>query len=291
MSEVAISVAAVTMVYNEPDFLPLWIKYYSGQVGEDRCYVIDHGSSDGSTEHLGVNVLRIPRSPMHDEKRARFISDFASSLLEWHDAVIYSDVDEFLIADPTDYASLPDFCSRSPYSITNAIGVNLLQTSDEISPLDTSLPVLRQRGWTRFIYSMCKPLVTKSRTKWVPGFHSSNHPMAYDKLFLFHLHYCDLAISLRRLAKTRNMPWGDGAQDHYQRWTDEKHEQMSRSLPLLPKADESAFDADGPIFRGYTDWALKFATENPEKRDLFYFQDKVPINEIIRVPERFRGIL
>ena len=138
----SVSVAAVTMVYNEPDFLPRWIKYYSSQVGKDRCYIIDHGSSDGSTEGLSVNVLRIPRSPMHDEKRARFISDFASSLLEWHDAVIYSDVDEFLVADPTYYELLPDFCLRSPHLTTNAIGVNVLQTSDEVFPLESNSPVL-----------------------------------------------------------------------------------------------------------------------------------------------------
>jgi hypothetical protein len=95
-------VAAVTMVYNEDVYLPIWMKHYSRQVGVENCYVVDHGSTDGSTENLGrCNVLRIPRSPYDPFKQSAFNSEFCSSLLHWYDWVVYSDVDELVMAGIT----------------------------------------------------------------------------------------------------------------------------------------------------------------------------------------------
>ena len=48
--------AAVTMVYNEPEFIPLWIKYYGEQVGKENCYIVDNGSDDGSLDSYRMSV-------------------------------------------------------------------------------------------------------------------------------------------------------------------------------------------------------------------------------------------
>src|SRR4051794_24504690 len=118
--------AVVTMVYNEPAFLPHWIRYYSKQFGADHCYIVDHGSDDGSTRDVdGTNLVRIPRSPMHDKKRANFISQFCTSLLEWYQTVIYTDVDEFLIPEPDRYNSLAEYCADNSSESVNAIGLNI----------------------------------------------------------------------------------------------------------------------------------------------------------------------
>ena len=55
--------AAVTMVYNEPEFIPLWIKYYGEQVGKENCYIVDNGSDDGSLDDYKdeVNIIRVPK--------------------------------------------------------------------------------------------------------------------------------------------------------------------------------------------------------------------------------------
>lgn len=104
--------AIVTMVYNEPVFLPLWLRHYTVQAEPRHCYVIDHGSSDGSTapEQLppGLNLVRIPRSPQDDSRRCQFMSNFCAALLVWYETVIYVDVDEILVADPALHVSLAD---------------------------------------------------------------------------------------------------------------------------------------------------------------------------------------
>ncbi len=285
--------AAVTMVYNEDMFLPLWRRYYGSQFGETCCYVIDHGSDDGSTSSLGnVNVVRIPRSPMHDKKRANFVSNFCSGLLEWYDSVVYSDVDEFLIPDPDKYSSLSDFTLKLQTGTTvTAIGLNVTHLPDSDPPLDLTKSILGQRQWARFVFSMCKPLVTTVPIRWVPGFHSSDQPTIFDRLYLFHLHHFDLPSSLKRLAKTRSMPWGDGPADHYQRWSDEKHEQVERAIAGFSRIDECSFQENDQVIAPRIAWIKDFVENNPEKRHLFYYNNGIKCEELLRIPRRFFEVI
>ena len=50
--------ALLTIVRDEPVFLPIWLRYYSRYFAEDDIHVLDHGSIDGSTEVGGF--VRIP---------------------------------------------------------------------------------------------------------------------------------------------------------------------------------------------------------------------------------------
>ncbi len=281
------------MVYNEDVFLPLWARYYGRQFGETSCYVIDHGSDDHVTAGLGkINIVRIPRSPMHDGKRANFISNFCSALFEWYDAVVYCDVDEFLVADPADYGSLPELIeTMAPGSTLTAIGLEVIHAPDADAPIDLAAPILGQRRWARFSFAMCKPLLTTTPIRWVPGFHSSDQPTVFGRLFLFHLHHFDLNLSLKRLAKTRTMPWGDGPPDHYQRWPDEKLEQMHRSIAGLPKVEMSSFGDDDTVIGPYLAWIERFMSENPDRRHVFYFNNGIDCAELLAIPERFWGMI
>jgi hypothetical protein len=49
--------AAVTIVRDEVIFLPMWLRYYSSQVGSVDIYIIDNDSSDGSTSGLQQHVI------------------------------------------------------------------------------------------------------------------------------------------------------------------------------------------------------------------------------------------
>jgi glycosyl transferase family 2 len=279
--------AAITMVYNEPVMLPIWARYYSKNFGAAACYVVDHGSSDNSTANLDLNVLRIPRSPMNDTKRAEFLSSFCSSLLEWYDSVIYTDVDEFLIPDPAGYASLNDYCDKVTRPVTTAIGLDVQHVPDLEGPLAAQIPVLRQRRWVRFSLAMCKPLLTRVPIKWTPGFHSSDQPTVFDRLFLFHLHNFDLDTVLQRLSKTRAMEWDDGTPESHQRWSDQKYRDMILAISRLPKVVDATFESDDPHITRLTEWISRFVRENPDKRHLFYYKNSLEFNELLRVPERF----
>jgi hypothetical protein len=94
------TVAVFTMVYNEPRNLPLWTRYYGEQFGHENCWVLDHGSTDGSTDSLPCHRARLPRDPMDSLRRAQRCSAFQHFLLRVYDTVIYVDSDEFLVPDP-----------------------------------------------------------------------------------------------------------------------------------------------------------------------------------------------
>ena len=106
-------VAAVTMVFNEKGNLPIWSKYYGGQLTPSHCYVIDHGSTDGSTQGLTeLSRILLPRSPQDDVKRALFVSRLVNSLLGYYDYVLYSDCDEILVPDPRKFSGIVDYCEK-----------------------------------------------------------------------------------------------------------------------------------------------------------------------------------
>ena len=42
--------AVVTIVHNEPVFLPIWLGYYSRFFAAEDIYVLDNESTDGSTD-------------------------------------------------------------------------------------------------------------------------------------------------------------------------------------------------------------------------------------------------
>jgi Glycosyl transferase family 2 len=284
------SIAAVTMSYNESHFVPLWIKYYSSLFGAECCHVIDHGSDDRSTSNLAnVNVLRIPRSPKHNQKRTNFVSNFVSSLLEWYEVVLYTDIDEFLVADPEKYINLVDFCDRMTHPVVNAIGFAIHHVPED-SPIEPSQPVLGQRRWGRLQFAMCKPLVTRVPIRWTPGFHTANHPMVFDDLYLFHLHDYDLDVTFQRLAMTRAMSWGDGPPDHYQRWPDEKYKAMLDSICRFKRYADVPFKPDDTFIRPRLQWALDFVAQNPNKADQFYLHGNEMTYDLVRIPDRFMGI-
>lgn len=218
-------IAAVTMVYNEPEFLPLWIDYYGKQVGLENCYVVDNGTDDGSVDKFKseVNVIRVPRLFKDNLQRTRFLSDFCSSLLHYFSHVIHIDVDEFLIANPLKYKNLKEYIDSwdSTTSSVTSIGLNVTHIKSKEEKIDVNRKILNQRHFVRFISPMCKPAIIHKPIQWTPGFHGSNHPVNFDDLFMFHLRYFDLEYGLKRLERTRSMSWKTDKEGLHQRVEDE----------------------------------------------------------------------
>ena len=137
-------IAAVTMTYNEPDFAGLWAAHYGAEVGARNCFIVDHGSDDGSLDGLGgVNIVTNPALAAGRSCAARrFVSAFCASLLVWYDAVIHVDIDEILVADPALYPSLAHYAAADPRPVISAIGLDLLHVPQAVErPLSRGLPV------------------------------------------------------------------------------------------------------------------------------------------------------
>ncbi|MES2710897.1 MAG: glycosyltransferase family 2 protein [Pseudomonadota bacterium] len=198
-------IAAFTMVYNESDSLTPWISHYGRELGRENLYCIDHGSDDGSTGSLGISVTRFPRRRDFDTaERSFIIANFHASLLRNHDAVIFTDVDEFLVVDPARSAGLRQFIAASKAPVLRAMGLDVFHERKVEAALDQLRPVLQQRRRVKFAKHYCKTLVAGVPVRWGPGFHAcSVHAQPQLHLLLFHLKYADRDIFARAVDSRR----------------------------------------------------------------------------------------
>ncbi len=283
--------AVVTMVYNEPVFLPVWLRHYAREAGAANCFVLDHGSDDGSTEAalLGqAGALRIPRSPQDDTRRCGFVSDFCASLLNWYEAVIYTDVDELLVADPVVHRSLVGLASGlGPDAVVTAVGFDVIHVPDEEPALDWGRPVTLQRDWLRTSSAMCKPVLIRRRVAWAPGFHCIDDVPRFGPVFLFHLRYADLPSGLLRLHRTRNQPWVTPEAGSHQRMPDGRWEGMLRAMAGLPKRDDATLLPDDPML---STWQHEVMQSAASRLDALYRIDlHLSGDSLWRIPDRLRG--
>ncbi len=283
----AVPLAAITMVYNEPNYLPIWLGYYSRQVGAENCFIVDHGSDDGSTSGLGaVNVLRLPRSPMDDPKRTRFISSLTNGLLEYYDTVIYSDVDELVIAHPGRFDGLLDFAVKNAVPTLWAAGFEVQHLPDEEPPIDLARPILQQRQWARFWGGECKCVLTRTPISWEPGFHRSNAEVAFGDLTLFHLRYFDRDLGLKRLAKTRVQAWPDQDSNLHQRWDDDFWLTKFNDFVGFSKNLDGSLDVDRDPLKGAIEYLADSTVEvngHVHRMNTFFSIPELwPIDEIFK---------
>src|ERR1039458_3230137 len=88
--KVSMKNAAVTFVYNESFNLPIWIRYFGNQFGNENLFVVDLGTNDGSTDDLGdVNRITLPRDEFDEYAKTNFINFLQQGLLNYYDIVIY----------------------------------------------------------------------------------------------------------------------------------------------------------------------------------------------------------
>lgn len=280
------TLACVTMAYNEADMLPLWLRHYGRQVGTEACYVIDHGSNDGSTAALqGANRVRIPRSALDNPRRAAFVGEFCASLLRWYDYVLYTDADEMLVPDPARWRGLADYVNGPRAAVTTAFGLNLVHRLHHEGPLDPAQPVLAQRRWAFPAASMCKPVLIRDRVTWSPGFHSSDAPIEFDGLFLFHLAYADLRTALRRQEKRRRTEKRTADTAVHHRVGDETVQGWMDGWSRMPVLEGVTLDAECRAMAEFQDRVIGSAHGREGK--VFGIDLGIVGSRLWAVPERF----
>jgi hypothetical protein len=203
--------AALTIVHNEPVFLPLWLRYYSRYFEPEDIYVLDHETSDGSTD--GEGFVRIPVS--HDTIDHRWMVEVIEReqhrlLSDGYEVVVVTDVDEIVAPHPA-RGTLGDYLDRFDGEFVNCIGYELIHRVDREPPFDPSRPVLDQRGFwfANLIYD--KPAIATVPMRWKPGFHRGlDGSVRRDPdLRLIHLHRMDYDICRARHELRRRRSWND----------------------------------------------------------------------------------
>jgi hypothetical protein len=227
-------IAIFTIVRNEKEMLPLWLRHY-GSRGLD-LFVLDHESEEGSVDPMTADapfVWRKVTNPTHDDAMwmLNLVKDFQRELLESYEVVIYAEVDEFLVPDPEFYHSLWNYILDNPGPTQVATGFNLVWSPGD-PPLDLTRPLLSQRRWAPDSYS-CKPLIARVPLNWTPGFHAlhGSGPHPDPLLYLVHAHYADPDLAWRRILSRSqgHPPANDGLSMHNKHLTRESLEEQCRS--------------------------------------------------------------
>ena len=231
-------VAALTMMHNEPVWARVWARHYAREVGAENCLVLDHGSTDGSMLDLGVRVERVERGALDENARAALVSDVTRELLRSYDAVVHSDADELVLADPGRFSDLRDYASRAPL-VATTVGLDLHHIPVEEGGLRAGEMLGGQRRWVRFSAAMCKPALVQAPVRWRPGFHACNAAPVFGALYMIHLRYADLGAGLERLRRTRAQAFAQANANPHQRVGDEAFGDMMRAIARLPRAGEA----------------------------------------------------
>jgi len=197
----------MTMARDEADMLPRWIDYYGRQLGFDNLIVLDDNSVDGSTDDLPCTRYRLPPAPWKRrwaKTRARLVNGIADGLLACYDVVLFTDTDEFLVADPAKYSGLVEYLAdRHDKPVIAPLALELVHNTTVEPPLDPARPLLQQRRFVKFSPGMCKPLLKRTGVPWQHAFHAIRAPFEVDPdLWLLHLKYHDVTV-LQRVSEHR----------------------------------------------------------------------------------------
>ncbi len=202
--------AAITIVHNEPVFLPIWLSYYSRFFGPEDIYVLDNDTSDGSTD--GEGFVRIP---VHHESvdhtwMVDTVRGLQHELLDRYDAVLVTDVDEIVSPAP-EWGTLGDYIDEFGEWFVNCIGYEILHMVDREEPYDPSRPLLDQRGYWFANGAYNKPALATGPMDWLPGFHhrADGQVNPDPNLYLVHLHRMDFEICRERHRGRRARAWNE----------------------------------------------------------------------------------
>ena len=281
-------VAAITMSYNEPVWAGAWARHYARELGAEHCTLLDHGSDDGSADGLPVRVRRLPRTALDETWRAAVIAEEVRGLLRHYDAVIHTDVDELLVADPACYTGLLDFADAVPEPVVTAVGLDLHHLPEEEPALDPARPLGVQREWVRFSAAMCKPVLVRRAVEWAPGFHCCDAPLVLDRLFLLHMRYADLDAGLRRLRRTRALVVAGPGGGEHQRVPDGAFAEMMRAIAGLPRR-EAPIDPWAPPLSCWLD-RLR-ASRAFREHELYKLDLRLAGDALWRLPPEMRALI
>lgn len=251
----------MTMVRDEADMLPRWVEYYGRQLGVENLVVLDDNTVDGSTKGLPCTTYRLPPPPWRRgwaKTRLQIVNQLARGLLACNDVVIFTDVDEFLVADPARYAGLAAYLSdRRDRKVVAPLALEVMHNPALEPALDPTRPLLEQRGFVKYSPGMCKPLVKRGPQPWTSAFHAIHAPFGVDPaLWMLHLKYSDVAV-LETVADHRRRIYEQEGRGHRRSFWPMGAEALKRRLSSwtgeaqavgdVPEFDPAEVDLDGLI--------------------------------------------
>lgn len=181
----------ITIVRDEKDLLPIWLRYYSRHIPLPDMYILDHLTEDNSTHpgqlpgNINYRVLYGNTYAMPVVFRSWTINKYQDRLLRYgYKCVIFGDTDELIVPSPKEYPKglegyLTKFLAdpKRLYHRVHALEVGHVSygngsDSTVEPPFDWNNPYILQQRKTYIPDHMYdKPLLTKIPLRYKAGFH------------------------------------------------------------------------------------------------------------------------
>jgi len=274
-------ICALTTVRNDKIFLAKWIEHYGSALGRESLFVILDGyDQETPTNIQGVNLLRLPHQPLERvpamRRRARVMSKIASGLFHYFDMAIATDVDEFIVVDPSLGMDLRSYLSsRTLPGSVSGLGLDVGQHLTLEEPLNPAHSFLAQRQFAHVSSRYTKPCITTRPLTWGSGMHRiKGHNFHIDEnLYLFHFGMVDYGLSTGKTMDGDRL--ATGWQGHLSR-----REKLFQIITDSSPVDGDAYFAEA---RRYQTWHRPIYAWNKP--------GMIPGDPVVRIPERFRGII
>ncbi len=206
--------AVFTIVKNEADFLPFWLKYYSMFLKGEDIYILDDGSTDGSIKKTLLttkyNIISVSRKKNMkvdsrfkgweasmgyqssrtkgkknieiDLKNLELAKEMQKDLLKKYDYVLYNEPDEIMIADPKYFKDFKEYMSKLKGPSVAAINRSIIHRKEVEPPIDWDgeKGIFEQRmfWFEEPIYG--KTVLSRVPLNWTPGFHFLEEDPAHN---------------------------------------------------------------------------------------------------------------
>ena len=203
--------AVATMLKDDYQFLEKWIRHYATVVDDKSdLYVVSHGEDARVREiAAGCSIIVIPHfengSQFEPRRRGMFFG-LIQMLGNYFKHVLVTDVDEFVVLDPTLGAKLGDYLDNRDFAgrVLSPLGFDVVhKPSAEPAPFDFDVPLTmqRQHGYLEGAYT--KPCIFREAPVDGGNAHFINgEPWDIDpNLMLFHMKYFDRDIGLSLASK------------------------------------------------------------------------------------------
>ena len=197
--------AVFTIVKNENFFLPIWLKHYRKYFCDYDIYVLDHESTDGSTEKLPVKVEIVKNDLACDHQWiTNTIRKKQRELLEDYECVLFAEADEIVYTINVPLDKYIDTFLDSHAQYVTCQSYEVIQNFEENERnLNDNEEIFENRSWwtrqAHVVNFYDKTLLSKIPLEWVAGQHSTQHPSYYtNNLFMVHLKRYDFEQMLSR---------------------------------------------------------------------------------------------
>lgn len=225
----------MTIVRDEAYYLPIWLRHYGRFFKPEDTYILDNDSTDGSTNNLKVNVIKV-----HNELyfNHQWILDTVQAkqkeLLKKYQYVLFCECDEMIAPNPDKYYDLEDYIIKADKPTHRCNGYDLIQ-GDEEQELDPSKDILLQRKYWFASPGFSKPYLTRIPLSYCAGFHCCDGMPEPDiDLLLLHLHLVDYKYYTARHAWKKAQKWkNDGSLGFHNRMDDKETENNWRNLQKI----------------------------------------------------------